>query len=508
MVHRLVLIILFLPVLLITMNSQPITAHAQEIKTEKISPQNWGADKQSAFSLNTLPYAGICLLAQIAGCPVTVFDTVTKKTTTELISQGTGGGAVMALANLTTTFYQSPPASSTEYLAHLGEQFGLGEPAFAKGGVGGSGDGIIAPVYNLWMVARSISYIAFILIFIIIGFMIMFRQKISQQAVISAQAALPGLIVSLVIITFSYAISALMVDTAFLGTKLMGYVFSKDQVQIENKLGNPIEMADNSNMFGMFFSAMGNAFGALGEVTSAVVPGGMPILGGVGGIGVILGVLIAAISGPLGWIVGGAAMAPVILTLLIGLILLIALLVQMVKLFFALLNSYIQLLVFTIAGPLMIAFSAIPGKGGGMSFWIRGTLANALVFPAVFATFLFAGLILANTNPADWQVSPPLFAGFSAEILRVILAYGIILGTPAIPGMIREIFKVKGPQAFAQAAMGGAMAGVAVGKAGYGAGTGRFKEEAEAWSKAKASERASGTAAPVTYKPWYRIFGR
>ncbi len=488
------------------------TSPALAVDLQDINPQNWNADKQSAFTINTLPFAGVCLLAQVQGCPVTVLDPNTNETSTKLVKNGVGGGAVLALANLTSTFYQVPPTSSVEYLASLSEQFGLGKPALAQS-VGGSGEGIIKPVKNLWMVSQKISYLAFILIFMVVGLMIMFRQKLNPQTVITAQAALPGLIVSLILVFLSYFIAAFMVDTAFLSTKVVGYLFSANSVQlkdpntgkfVENKLGKPEEMANDSNMFGIFTSAMGTSFGATGELVNGLLPGGMPAVGVTG----VIGGVIAALLGPIGWAVGGVLAAPAILTTLLGLILLIALIVQMFKLFFALLNSYIQILVFTIAGPLMITFGAIPGRGGIVSFWIRGILANALVFPAVFAALMFAGAILSNTNPNDWQVSPPLFAGLKAEVLRVILAYGIILGTPSIPGIVREVFKVKGPQAFAQAAMAGAMAGYGVGKAGYGAGTAGFKQQAGAYYKQEAASRAGAGPAPTTYKPWYRLFGR
>src|SRR3989344_4417049 len=120
----------------------------------------------------------------------------------------------------TTMALYTPPTSATLYLANLGESIGLSPKSALAQNVAGSGAGIIQPVIQLWQVIRNLAYLAFILVFLSVGFMIMFRSKINPQTVISVQAALPGLVIGLILITFSYFIAALIIDLAFVGVQL------------------------------------------------------------------------------------------------------------------------------------------------------------------------------------------------------------------------------------------------------------------------------------------------
>ncbi len=162
-----------------------------------------------------------------------------------------------------------------------------------------------------------------------------------------------------------------------------------------------------------------------------------------------------------------------------------------------------------IFGPLLILVSAVPGRGGALSFWLKGLIANALVFPAVFACFMFAGVILGN-NAADWgTTSVPLFGGLSTELLRLLIAFGILLGIPAVPEMVRSALGVRGPQGFMQAAVGGFMGGVAVGQAGIGRLVQGPRAQAQAYGQGSTAARAGVGTAPAAghFHQWYRMFG-
>ena len=51
---------------------------------------------------------------------------------------------------------------------------------------------------------------------IVIGFMVMFRRKIDPKTVITVQNALPKIVLALLLVTFSYAIAAFMIDLMYL----------------------------------------------------------------------------------------------------------------------------------------------------------------------------------------------------------------------------------------------------------------------------------------------------
>ena len=107
----------------------------------------------------------------------------------------------------------------------MGKNIGLIDVANAQ--VPGSGNTVLSPIFALWTVSRNISYLVMILIFVGVGLMVMFRQKLNPQTVVTAQMALPGLVIGLVLITFSYFLASLLTDVAYVATDMVGYYFDE-----------------------------------------------------------------------------------------------------------------------------------------------------------------------------------------------------------------------------------------------------------------------------------------
>ncbi len=201
-----------------TTTTGPSTTASTPYEYKEVKKEDWNIFEQSQWIIMSLGHTFICItgLSVIAG--------------EKCIVLGAGGkifgfnnspemGLFAYIDKAISAMYTHPPTSGTLYLANLGTNLGLVDEAYAQS-IGGTGDRVLFPVIKLWQVARNVSYIAFILVFITIGLMIMFRQKISQQATVSAQAAIPGLVIGLVLITFSYFIAALIVDFSFITMKL------------------------------------------------------------------------------------------------------------------------------------------------------------------------------------------------------------------------------------------------------------------------------------------------
>src|SRR3989338_8929354 len=123
-----------------------------------------------------------------------------------------GRGALAATSNLVASLYGNPPASGVQYFAQEFQKFNPVQPVYAQG----EGYKALSPVINLWRVFRNASYVGFVIVFVIIGFMIMFRAHISPQAVATVQDSIPRIVVALILVTFSYAIAGLMIDIMFL----------------------------------------------------------------------------------------------------------------------------------------------------------------------------------------------------------------------------------------------------------------------------------------------------
>src|SRR3990172_6318850 len=154
-------------------------------------------------------------LNQISGTTDSLFNLITGSSQlhpeTNTVTQN--WGALATVSNMTIALYKAPPASGVQYLAGEFQKFNPVQPAYAQEGIG---FGALTPVQKIWTVFRNLSYVLFVIVFVIIGFMIMLRAHISPQAVATIQDSIPRLVVALILVTFSYAIAGLFIDLMFL----------------------------------------------------------------------------------------------------------------------------------------------------------------------------------------------------------------------------------------------------------------------------------------------------
>lgn len=121
----------------------------------------------------------------------------------------------------------------------------------------------------------------------------------------------------------------------------------------------------------------------------------------------------------------------------------------------------------TIAGPFFILIGSVPGRGSAISYWWKTILGNVLIFPAVFFVIIFAGVFLSDAT--TFQYTMPLFVGLPLTLVKSIIAYGLLLSIPAVPGLVKQALGVKDMAALTQAAFGGITSGFSpIGKAAQG----------------------------------------
>lgn len=402
-------------------------------------------------------------------------------------------GAIGMLAGAITYMSLHPPASGIEYLATSLKDLQLIQTANAQ--VGGTGQLVVEPVVKLWQGARNIAYLALIIVLVVIGLMIIFRQRINPQTVVSAQQALPGVAVALILITFSYFLAGLIIDLAFLLSHLFGIaIISSLQPTGTNTAAIIRNVLENKNVFNLFtdFTISGDLFGAAGEIGHAVGgvfagPAPQLLLGLLSGLAGALS--CAAIAPPWGAVIcgglgaiGGLTGPNALIPLLVYVVLLIALLSAMFRLFFSLIGAYVAIILNTIFGPFLILGSAIPGRGGLFGFWIRGLLGNVLIFPIVFGLFALVAALLNYGDP--WMLNGavgtftqtlPLFGNLPENFIRYILAYGLLLAAPGVPDYIRQLIAGPTPGPILQAIQGSIGGGTqgATAVVGRGAAVGR-----------------------------------
>ncbi|OGK23973.1 hypothetical protein A2954_07400 [Candidatus Roizmanbacteria bacterium RIFCSPLOWO2_01_FULL_37_12] len=108
--------------------------------------------------------------------------------------------------------YSRAPASGISWVYNGLADSGFITKSFAAQGIGFAA---ISPLQPIWKIFRDVSYVFLVLVLVAIGFMIMFRMKINPQTVISVENALPKIIISLLLITFSFPIAGFLIDLMY-----------------------------------------------------------------------------------------------------------------------------------------------------------------------------------------------------------------------------------------------------------------------------------------------------
>ncbi|MCM8787876.1 MAG: hypothetical protein NC935_07510, partial [Candidatus Omnitrophica bacterium] len=260
------------------------------------------------------------------------------------------GGANGKMASLIAYLIGSQPVSSVEYLAFLGENLGLPVKRVYAQGVGWTA---LKPILQVWRAFRNISYLFITLFFIVLGFMIMFRSKINPQTVISVETALPKVIITLLLITFSYALAGLMIDFIYVLIYLLVGIFglfglfTNETIPLNYILNkNPFSLVFIRNASDIFLDAPARAIqdlinGLFGNWLSDV-----DILGN------LLGSLAKAVFG-------------------------VSILFALFKVFLSLLFAYFNIVLSVIFAPFNLLFNVFPGNQA-FGNWFKNLLANVL----------------------------------------------------------------------------------------------------------------------------------
>lgn len=319
-----------------------------------------------------------------------------------MLRENIGPGLINTVNRGIVAMYD-PPASSQTYLADVLQHAKIIPEAQAQG----LGFASLDPILETWKAFRNLAYLFFVIIFLVIGFMIMFRSKMGQAA-ITVQQAIPSIIVALLAVTFSYAIAGFLIDLMYVLMYMISGLFSQGSDLIDK------------NIFGLV-GLMFNGFGS--DVQSAVQ-------------GFMTGLLDAAIlADAIGWVGGLAA------TVIVGL----AILFSTFKIFFELLKSYISIILQVVFAPITLMMGAIPGKNVFMS-WIKNMVGNLMMWPIVLICLIINRLLtsgtVAGTKAEIGGFMPPFLLGQGqGEIFPILVGIGILL---VIPEIMKEAKKKLG----------------------------------------------------------------
>lgn len=393
-----------------------------QITTEEINAFNEATADCSAPSLeclvrNTTRFVAIEWLNDIVGYPVT-FDAAdptpgTSRNSVSPIVTRTGGAAD-GLVSLISGMYSYQPAKTSRYVADVLDNAGVASPAYAQG----LGFASLDPIMSLWKSFRNVAYFFFIAVIIVIGIMIMLRQKISAQASVTAQQALPSIMISLILVTFSYAIAGILIDVMYLSMYLIVGLFqaiAPDGVGAEMITYNIFQLTAV-----LFKQAVWNNFSGNTHLVTSVIDG---LRGGSNA---------TAIDGFFGFLGG----------LTLSIILAVAVLIGMVKLFFELLKSYASIIMGVVFAPIYLMMGAFPGRNT-FGPWLKNMVGNLAAFPTVLLFVIIFQIFTRgiSENNQGGFMPPYLIGNGQSGIAGYMIGLAILL---ALPEIVKEVKKKMG----------------------------------------------------------------
>jgi len=309
-------------------------------------------------------------------------------------------GVLGQLSLLIGGMYANQPASTSTYVADVMDSLniGLAQPAYAQG----IGFSVLTPILDIWKIFRNIAYLFFIIVMVAIGFMIMFRQKVGQTAV-TAQQAIPSVIIALVTVTFSYAIAGLLIDLMFLVMFGMGALFGATDLVNRSALQLGSYILFKSDIVGQGANAIGSF------VESTI---GLGIVGD--GIG-----LFAGLTG--------------------GLIIVIVIIFNVFRLFFNLLRIYLEIILTIVFAPIMLMIGAVPGQNA-FATWLRNLFANLAVFPAILGLLIVFDFIVVSTRDSNGGgfVPPYLVGSGTASVVPLLAGLALIFALPEFVTQVKK----------------------------------------------------------------------
>lgn len=387
--------------------------------------------------------------------------------------------------NFVAMLFEGREDSGINYLKHTFNKVTLIPEAQAQAGFGYNE---LDALRAFWTASRDTAYGLLIFAAIILAFMIMFRTKIAPQTVISAQSAIPKLIMAIILITFSYAIAGFMIDLVYVVIGLIAAVFTDTTTQLTTAY--------------QIMTAGPGGYGIFGALVLYLFT--FPIFFAVSFLG----------SGGPGFVQAlgeGNDVLITIIVLIMFVIIAIVLIVAWIRTLFVLIRALINVYLAVVFAPFYIVFGVVtPALGFGT--WMRTLISNLAVFPGVALLYMLSleflgagGSLVKGSFPGDVQNAidqvyarlgigslqtlstgggwaPPLlnFGGNTAALMFMFVSLAIITLIPNIANIINGFMSGRPfaygtgiGEAFGPIRAGGRMAGTTAAATGFNVAEGR-----------------------------------
>lgn len=413
-------------------------------------------------------------------------------------------GAVDSTALFNSHFYENPPASGIVYAQQEWNQITKGHKSYAAEDswiyYPGLGFQVLQPIQEYWVAARNLAYVGLIIIIIMVSLMVIFRGYVGGQAQVTIANSIPNIIVALVMITLSYAMSGLAIDLITVGINLSQQVLVQNEWspgyevwQADEITTHPIvplrlvpTEGDANNVAREYIEQLTEGLESLtpemilddpdfNNYTSQVGSKESPVryhlqpddtAMSVWGIYSTSNITISSgdgldiaeylpsggITGAIKNIVKGAdGSFSGLLDNLLALVLGLSAFMTAFKLFLELIKKYLVLILYPVISPFLMLTIAIPGQSGEtIQKYFKTLFSASLTFIVIYIIFLFMIILTTDTQFIVLQEFSPAMMGFSipdieenpevrvGTFIRNILAFAMFLATPTIPKVIDE----------------------------------------------------------------------
>ena len=374
-----------------------VTEKKQKVEKAVVGGRTKGSASQELYVFNSTDFIGFQIMTNVWG-PDTSNLTVSEATEAKLVF---GQGVIPAMSEYIAYMYQKP-ASTQAYIADIFKSAKIIPPAQAQG----IGFGALDPILQTWKTFRNLAYLFFVLIFLVIGFMIMFRHKINGQTVVTVQQAIPNIIVALLFVTFSYAIGGLLIDAMYLMMYLIIGLFGGSASLInKNFLELGLELVKTG---GLESASLAN--NTIKEIMN-----------------------VAVVENVIGWIG----------SLTVGIIVSLAVLFGVFNLFWELVKSYIAIVLNVAFSPMILMLGAIPGQDT-FKKWFQSLVGNLAAFPTVLLLLVVKSMI-TNYSIQGGGFMPPFLVGQGVGgAMPAIVGVGMLLVIPEVVKKVKDALGAKG----------------------------------------------------------------
>jgi len=327
-----------------------------------------------------------------------------------------------AQKSLASQVFADRPLSGISYIRNVINKLSPVTTVRAQEAGFGANGALYAGLF-LWKAARDISFFLFVLVAVAFAFMVMFRVKLSPQVAITVQVALPKIVVTLILVTFSYAIAGLLVDLMYV---IMG-LFSTLIVGSLSGSGFVGDLAAG----GVFNFINGNLGGAAGSL------GGFSLL-----IYFIFYLILFAIALTLAFVSSllSVSLSSIVFSLLLVIfwvVLIFILLWYIFKITYVLFKNLAAVYGLVIIGPLQITLGALYPQAG-FGAWAKKLFSKLMVFPLT-GIFLFLAFILLFDS-IGLSLYGILHNNVLFELWNGVMKLGNSLGIPLVGAEVRTLW--------------------------------------------------------------------